>query len=143
MKWADIKNKYKNQWVLIEVEKVDENFNSLEGEVLAHSKDKDEIYQKLLQIRPEEFSIEYTGEIPEDLAVVMVISGESLYWCCKSRVCCSFKASKGEAVRFYRNHLATQKVQHNRLSYWVNNSTTFLQANNVSHSESKEASHII
>jgi len=78
MKWAEIKKSYKNQWVLIEVEKVDENFNLLEGEVLAHSKDKDEIYQKLLQIRPKEFSIEYTGEVPEDLAVVMVISDESL-----------------------------------------------------------------
>ena len=71
MKWKDIKNKFKNQWVLIEVEKVDESFNPLEGEVLAHSKDKDEIYQKFLKIRPKEFSIEYTGEVPEDLAVVM------------------------------------------------------------------------
>jgi hypothetical protein len=71
MKWKDIKNKFKNQWVLIEVKNVDESFNVLEGEVLAHSKDKDEIYQKLLKIRPKEFSIEYTGEVPEDLAVVM------------------------------------------------------------------------
>jgi hypothetical protein len=78
MKWKDIKNKFKNQWVLIEVEKVDENFNPLEGEVLAHSKDKDEIYQKLLIIKPKEFSIEFTGEVPEDLAVVMVIVDESL-----------------------------------------------------------------
>ena len=78
MKWADIKKSYKNQWVLIEVEKVDESFNLLEGDVLAHSKDKDEIYQKLLKIRPKEFSIEYTGEVPEDLAVVMVISDENL-----------------------------------------------------------------
>ena len=53
---------------IIEVEKVDENFNPLEGEVLAHSKDKDEIYQKLLIIKPKEFSIEFTGEVPEDLA---------------------------------------------------------------------------
>ena len=71
MKWADIKKSYKNQWVLIEVDKVDDSFNLLEGEVLTHSKDKNEIYQKLLQIRPKEFSIEYTGEVPEDLAVVM------------------------------------------------------------------------
>ena len=78
MKWKDIKNKFKNQWVLIEVEKVDESFNPLEGEVLAHSKDKDEIYQKLLKIKPKEFSIEFTGEVPEDLAVVMVISDENL-----------------------------------------------------------------
>ena len=78
MRWKDIKNKFKNQWVLIEVENVDESFNVLEGKVLAHSKDKDEIYQKLLKIKPKEFSIEFTGEVPEDLAVVMVISDENL-----------------------------------------------------------------
>jgi hypothetical protein len=72
MKWIDIKKNFENQWVLIEVKNVDESFNVLEGEVLANSKDKDEIYQKLLKIRPKEFSIEYTGEVPEDLAVVMV-----------------------------------------------------------------------
>ena len=78
MKWVDIKKNFRNQWVLIEVKNVDESFNVLEGEVLAHSKDKDEIYQKLLKIKPKEFSIEYTGEVPEDLAVVMVISYENL-----------------------------------------------------------------
>jgi len=78
MKWKDIKKNFENQWVLIGVKSVDENFNVLEGDVLAHSKEKDEIYQELLKIRPKEFSIEYTGEVPEDLAVVMVISGESL-----------------------------------------------------------------
>jgi len=78
MKWVDIKKNFRNQWVLIEVKNVDESFNVLEGEVLAHSKDKDEIYQKLLKIRPKEFSIEYTGKVPEDLAVVMVISDENL-----------------------------------------------------------------
>jgi hypothetical protein len=78
MKWVDIKKNFRNQWVLIEVKNVDESFNVLEGEVLAHSKDKDEIYQNLLKIRPKEFSIEYTGKVPEDLAVVMVISDENL-----------------------------------------------------------------
>lgn len=73
MKWEDIKKNFRDQWVLIEVDKVDKSFNLLEGKVLAHSKDKDEIYQKLLQIKPKEFSIEYTGEVPEDLAVVMAI----------------------------------------------------------------------
>jgi len=73
MKWEDIKKAFKDQWVLIEVEKVDESFNVVEGKVLAHSKDKNEVYQKLLQTRPEEFSIEYTGVIPEDLAIVMII----------------------------------------------------------------------
>lgn len=78
MKWIDIKKSFRDQWVLIEVEKVDESFNILEGEVLAHSKDKDEVYQKLLKIRPKEFSIEYTGEVPEDLAIVMAIADENI-----------------------------------------------------------------
>lgn len=72
MKWQEIKKTFQDQWVLIDVKKVDENFDIVEGEVLAYSKDKNEIYQKLLQIRPKEFSIEYTGVIPEDIAVVMV-----------------------------------------------------------------------
>lgn len=41
----------------------------VEGEVLVYANDKDEVYKKLLQIRPKEFSIEYTGLIPENLAV--------------------------------------------------------------------------
>jgi hypothetical protein len=77
MKWKDIKTTFKDQWVLIEVEKVDETFNVVEGEVLAHSKDKNEVYQKLLQVRPKEFSIEYTGDIPEDLGIVMVTVNEN------------------------------------------------------------------
>ena len=78
MKWKDIRKAFKDQWVLIQVEKVDESLNVVEGEVLAHSKDKDEAYKKLLQIRPKEFSIEYTGMIPEDLAVVLVAMNENI-----------------------------------------------------------------
>jgi hypothetical protein len=74
MKWEEIKETFKDEWVLVQVQKVDESFNVIEGEVLAHSKDKDQVYQKLLQIRPKHFSVEYTGEIPEDLAIVMVLT---------------------------------------------------------------------
>ncbi len=75
MKWKEIKKNYKDQWVLIEVREVDDSFKITDGNVLASSKDKNEIYQKLLQIKPSEFAIEYTGEIPEDLAIVMGFDG--------------------------------------------------------------------
>lgn len=71
MKWEKIKDKFKDEWVLIEVKKADEAFNLKEGDVIAHSKDKEEIYRKLLELKPKRFSIEYTGKIPEDLAVVL------------------------------------------------------------------------
>jgi len=71
MKWQEIKKMFKEEWVLIEIRRVDESFKVMEGEVLAHSKDKNEVYKRLLEIRPKEFSIEYTGEIPKDLSVVL------------------------------------------------------------------------
>jgi len=64
--------KFKDEWILVDVKEVDENFNLIEGEVLAHSKDKEEVYKKLLEIRPKKFSIEFTGKIPEELAVVLL-----------------------------------------------------------------------
>ncbi len=74
MKWEDIKKNFEDEWVLIKVDKVSDNFDLLEGEVLANSKDKDQVYRKLLEIKPKEFMIEYTGEIPEDLAVVLLLN---------------------------------------------------------------------
>ncbi len=71
MKWSEIANKFKDQWVLIDAKKVDKNHKLKEGDVIAHSKDKSEIYSKLLQLKAENLHIEYTGEIPEDLAVVL------------------------------------------------------------------------
>lgn len=71
MKWEEILEQYKDEWVLIDVKDTDDEFMVKDGDVLAHSKDKDEIYKKLLEIRPKNFSIEYTGKIPEDLAVVL------------------------------------------------------------------------
>ena len=71
MEWHNIIKKYKDEWVLLDVKKVDKNLQIREGLVLWHGKDKNEIYNQLLQRRPKKFSIEYTGKIPDDLAVVL------------------------------------------------------------------------
>ncbi|HHT9119298.1 MAG TPA: hypothetical protein ACFYD3_01990 [Candidatus Hypogeohydataceae bacterium YC41] len=72
MRWEEIMESFKDEWVLIDVKEVDGDFNPKEGEVIAHSRDKEEIYSKLLEIRPKRFSIEYTGEILEDFALVLL-----------------------------------------------------------------------
>lgn len=71
MEWPNIIKKYKDEWVLLEVKKVDKNLRIKEGLVLSHGKDKNEIYNQLLRLRPKKFSIEFTGKIPDDLAVVL------------------------------------------------------------------------
>lgn len=71
MKWKEIVKSFKDEWVLIDVKEVNKDFNLKEGDVIAHAKDKEQIYRKLLELRPRNFSIEYTGKIPEDIAVVL------------------------------------------------------------------------
>lgn len=71
MKWEDIVKKFKDEWILIEATKVDKDFRLLEGEVIFHSKDKSEIHEQLAKMKGGSHYIEYTGKIPEDLAVVL------------------------------------------------------------------------
>ena len=69
MKIDEIKKKYKDEWVLIRVLKVDEFGAPVEGEVVAHSKSRDEIYEKQRRMKGD-LAIIYTGEIPKEGYVV-------------------------------------------------------------------------
>jgi hypothetical protein len=72
MKWEHIKSKFDGEWVLIEVTQFDfENYQIIEGNVLYHSPDEDEVRKKGQELKPEGFAIEYFGEIPEDFAVLL------------------------------------------------------------------------
>jgi hypothetical protein len=71
MRKEEIFEKFKDEWVLIECKQVDENFDLIEGEILYHSQDKNEIYRRLLKLKPKNYTIEYTGKVPEDLAVML------------------------------------------------------------------------
>ncbi len=49
MKWEEILRQYKDEWVLIDVKDIDDDFMIKEGDIIAHSKDKEEIHKKLIQ----------------------------------------------------------------------------------------------
>ena len=70
MTWKEIRQQYAGQWVLIEYQQLDEQLNVVEGEVVAHSPEKEEIYRHLLKTRGKNIAIEYAGEFPQDLAVL-------------------------------------------------------------------------
>ena len=70
MKMSEITKEYKDEWVLIEYTKLDEQLNVLDGRVLAHSPRKEDIYSVLPKFKGKNFTIEYTGEFPKDLAVM-------------------------------------------------------------------------
>jgi hypothetical protein len=66
----EIMENYKDKWVLIEYEELDENLNVRRGKVIANSSSKDEIYARLAETKGKDVAIEYTGKLPEDLVVM-------------------------------------------------------------------------
>jgi len=67
----EIDSQFNSEWVLIEDPKTDEDLKVLGGRVLHHSKDRDEVYRKAVSLHPKRSALIYTGEIPEDTAVVL------------------------------------------------------------------------
>lgn len=71
MKVDEIKRKYKDEWILIKVSKVDEFGVLVEGEVIAHSKSRDEIYEKQRSMKGD-LAVIYTGRIPKSYVLVEI-----------------------------------------------------------------------
>jgi hypothetical protein len=69
--FEEIISLYPNEWVLIAYTELDEDLNVIQGEVLAHSPDRDQLYNNSLPRKGKSVAIEYTGAIPEDLAVML------------------------------------------------------------------------
>lgn len=74
MTLAEIVQRYKGEWVLIEYRSLDRNLEVVEGDVIAHARSKEEIYGLLLTVgRGKNTAIEYCGEWPTDIAVMFCL----------------------------------------------------------------------
>lgn len=67
----EIVSLYPQEWVLIAYTELDEDLNVIRGEVLAHSPDRELLYNNALSRKGKSVAIEYTGSIPDDLAVML------------------------------------------------------------------------
>ena len=68
---AEIEAQFVAEWVLIEDPQTNDALEVQSGKVLSHSKDRDEVYRKLLELRPKRAATHFTGTIPDDVAVVL------------------------------------------------------------------------
>ncbi len=68
---AQIGQQFESEWVLVEDPKTNDTLEVESGQVLWHSKDRDEVYRKAVELRPKRFAMLYTGKMPEDTAVVL------------------------------------------------------------------------
>jgi hypothetical protein len=71
MTFKEIEQNYAGEWVLIAYSKTDEDLQVIEGKVIAHSANKEEIYQVLESTPEQPLAIEYMGEVPEDIAFIL------------------------------------------------------------------------
>lgn len=67
----EIEERFDSEWVLVENPQTDEHLRVLRGEVICHSKSRDEVDRVLLRRRPRSAAMLYTGEIPDDAVVVL------------------------------------------------------------------------
>ncbi|MCL0050757.1 hypothetical protein M1N22_02785 [Dehalococcoidia bacterium] len=64
-KIEEIKKRYSNEWVLVEVIEEDELGQPIDVELVAHSKSRDEIYDALMEMKTKYTYQFYTGDIPK------------------------------------------------------------------------------
>jgi hypothetical protein len=64
MNIEELKKRYKDEWLLVKITMTDEQDRPIEGEVLLHSKNRDEIYEAQKNLK-EDLYITYSGEMPK------------------------------------------------------------------------------
>jgi hypothetical protein len=67
----EIKERYAPDWVLIGDPQTDEYQRVLGGTVLFHSPNREEVYQKAIELGPTHSAFRYLGTFPEDLVLVL------------------------------------------------------------------------
>lgn len=67
----EIESQFPAEWVLVEDPATNEVMEVERGRVLHHSKDRDEVYRRAVELRPKNFAMLYTGKIPKDMAIVL------------------------------------------------------------------------
>ena len=66
-----IEERFESEWVLVEEPETNDALEVQRGKVLWHSKDRDQVYRKAVELRPKRFAMLYTGKIPKDTAIVL------------------------------------------------------------------------
>lgn len=67
----EILTQYDSEWVLLADPVVDKQGRVVSGVVKAHSKDRDEVYRKAVELKLKSSATLYTGKLAQDAAVVL------------------------------------------------------------------------
>ena len=68
---AQIEARFDSEWILVGDPQTNEALEVQSGKVLWHSKDREEVYRKAVELHPKRSAMLYTGKMPKDTAVVL------------------------------------------------------------------------
>lgn len=71
MTLEEMKSQFDGEWILVEEPQTNDALEVIRGKVLYHAKDRDEVYRQVVALRPKRSAILYTGQMPEDTAIVL------------------------------------------------------------------------
>lgn len=71
MTLKEIYTKFPDEWIFVKDPKFGKSSEVKKGEVLFHSKDRDEMYRKAIEFGPKHSAFLYTGSIPKGTVVVL------------------------------------------------------------------------
>lgn len=67
----EIEDRYEAEWILVEDPEVTPQLEVIGGKVLFHSKDRDEVYNKAIELRPKNSAYLYTGRVADGLVMML------------------------------------------------------------------------
>jgi hypothetical protein len=65
--YAEIKKQYDGEWVLIINPVMTKALEIVEGTVACHSKDRDEVYRRALELKPKHSAVLFMGYPPKNM----------------------------------------------------------------------------
>lgn len=71
MTLKEINQRFDSEWVLIGDPEVTPELEIIRGKVLCHSKDRDEMYQKAVELKPKHSATHYTGKWSKNEAIIL------------------------------------------------------------------------
>jgi hypothetical protein len=68
---GEMESKFDSEWVLIGDPETDDSLHVQRGRVIYHSKDRNEVYRKAVELKPKRFAMLYTATLPKDTAIIL------------------------------------------------------------------------
>lgn len=67
----EMEAQFDGEWILVGDPETNEALEVVQGTVLHHSKDRDEVYRRAVAVRPKRYAVLFTGKMPANTAIVL------------------------------------------------------------------------